>query len=291
MKITLGADPEIFIRNNTTKTFVSAHNIVEGTKKEPKNIFKGAIQVDGVALEYNIKPAKTMQEFAAYNNVLIKQLQEIVKEKNPDLSLAITPTAWFEQNYFDMGIPENAKILGCEPDFNAYTGEMNPIPITNKPMRTGAGHLHIGWTEKADINSPAHFYDCIAVTKQLDHSIGFLSHLWDPDKERQELYGKMGSFRPKPYGVEYRPLSNAWVRYPKLYPWLFKAVEKAMNDLEQNKKYWENANIPFKDIEFPNKFPNILFNKEKYHEVRKNISLYLNINYKHYLTQNQQVLV
>ena len=29
---------------------------------------------------------------------------------------------------------------------------------------------------------------------------------------RRELYGAPGSFRPKPYGMEYRPLSNAWLK-------------------------------------------------------------------------------
>jgi hypothetical protein len=35
--------------------------------------------------------------------------------------------------------------------------------------------------------------------------------LWDSDKKRRELYGALGAYRPKSYGVEYRVLSNAWL--------------------------------------------------------------------------------
>jgi hypothetical protein len=30
------------------------------------------------------------------------------------------------------------------------------------------------------------------------------------------LYGAPGSFRPKSFGVEYRPLSNAWLNSPEI---------------------------------------------------------------------------
>ena len=44
---------------------------------------------------------------------------------------------------------------------------------------------------------------------------------WDKDKDRIQLYGKNACFRPKPYGVEYRALSVAWLKYPDLYSWIF----------------------------------------------------------------------
>lgn len=282
MNITLGADPEIFVKKDNR--IISAHGIVEGTKTKPSPLYKGAIQIDGVALEYNITPANNKSEFTAYNLIVLKQVKEIVKKHDNGLSIAILPTVHFTQEYFDKEIPEENKVLGCEPDYNAYTGEINETPRTNKPMRTGAGHLHIGWEDPSPVHSQEHFMDCIAVTKQLDHSIGFLSHLWDRDSERQELYGKMGTFRPKPYGVEYRPLSNRWLAYPNLWPWMYDTANKAVNDLIDGHQYWVNKGLDWNRIGFPEHFPKMLEDKSAYNNIRKNLNILLGLNFHHTLT-------
>ena len=50
-----------------------------------------------------------------------------------------------------------------------------------------------------------------------------------------------GAFRPKPFGVEYRALSNAWVKYPMLHTWVFDSAkwifEHALNGGEMRPKY------------------------------------------------------
>jgi len=38
---------------------------------------------------------------------------------------------------------------------------------------------------------------------------------------RRELYGKAGAMRPKPYGWEYRVLSNYWMFEDKLVAWVY----------------------------------------------------------------------
>ena len=288
MTITIGADPEVFIHSISRNHCISAHGLIPGTKKDPFKVPLGAVQIDGVALEYNITPAKTAGEFTAHNLAVLHQLYGMIS-KNSDLSLLFKPTVHFPQTYFDKEIPEESKILGCDPDYNAYTECINLPPNTSKPMRTGAGHLHIGWTEDSD--SSSHFYDCLAITKQLDHSIGFFSYLWDKDTERQELYGRMGSFRPKSYGVEYRALSNAWVKYPKLYPWLFHTVIKAMSDLEKGIRYWEDPDLPFDAVGFPDEFPLNLdkytLRKKEYGNLRKNMSLLHGLNFKNSLLSKE----
>ena len=48
---------------------------------------------------------------------------------------------------------------------------------------------------------------------------GIISVLLDSSKSsarRKELYGKAGAHRPKDYGVEYRVLSNYWLKSPEL---------------------------------------------------------------------------
>ncbi len=227
----LGADPEMFLRDKA-KNFVSAHNLVPGSKQQPTPVMQGAIQPDGVAAEFNINPATSAGEFSANIISVLVQLQETINQKNKDLQLYCSPTATFGQDYFKK-LPHKAKLLGCEPDFDAWDdGRVNPKPKTNKPMRTGAGHLHLGWTKDQATTDEAHFWDCIQMVKQLDMILYPMSLLWDNDQTRRELYGRMGSFRPKSYGVEYRPLSNMWVSDPDLHLWIFEATIKAAQHLD-----------------------------------------------------------
>ncbi len=234
--ITLGCDPEIFVRNTkTTGQFqcISAHDLgIIGTKHEPEYSTGGMLQVDGMALEFAIYPCDTLKQWLDNIKQSMKVLEETIKKKNPSLVFHIEPVAHFTQTYI-RSLPQEVTKLGCEPDYNAYTGKMNPSPDAEKPFRTGSGHIHIGWTENQDPHSKAHFYDCCEVVKQLDTTLGNLAPLWDSDRLRRELYGQRGAFRPKPYGVEYRVLSNKWLKSKALQGFIFQATMRSMQLLEE----------------------------------------------------------
>lgn len=232
IKYLIGCDPELFIQNDKGH-FISAHDIIPGSKDSPVEVLSGAIQPDGTAAEFNIHPAETAEEFSENIRDVLTELTSRIHQFDPKLKLVVSPTATFVPIYFNK-LPPSAKALGCQPDFNAYTCSHNPMPATKKPFRTGAGHIHAGWTSGAGLNDEAHFFDCIEATKQLDQVLYPLSLLWDDDNTRRTLYGKLGAFRPKPYGVEYRPLSNAWVADPDLHLWVFKATKHALELIDQD---------------------------------------------------------
>jgi hypothetical protein len=135
--------------------------------------------------------------------------------------------AEFGKKYIDKQ-PKKATELGCDPDFNAYTGVQNPVPDGNSDFRTAAGHIHVGWGEGFDISSEDHMNDCIYITKALDNVLFVLSNMWDTDEKRRELYGQRGSFRPKSYGMEYRVLSNAWLKHPAITEFVYKLTTHVM---------------------------------------------------------------
>lgn len=225
IEILVGADPEVFMVNE--KGFVSAHGAIPGTKKAPYKVDKGAVQVDGMALEFNIDPAKNEEEFVANLNAVMAILKDMV----PGYELAAVPVAEFGAEYI-ASQPLEAIELGCDPDFNAWdNGAANPRPDGNASFRTGAGHVHIGWGSGFDVNDPEHLQACIMLTKQLDYYLGLGSLLYDDDTKRRTLYGAFGAFRPKPYGMEYRVLSNAWLKSDKLMSWVFRTTKKAFDDL------------------------------------------------------------
>lgn len=234
--LTFGCDPELFIRNILTRTYVSAHDIIPGDKKNPYKVKGGAIQSDGVAAEFNIDPVQDKSAWSDSIWKLRKILDNFSKLKAPSIYPTVESSVLFEKDYFN-SLPEEVKAVGCDPDFDAYDEDMNlspDLPTDNGNFfRFGGGHIHVGWDEGLFVGDESHFFDCIQVTKQLDMMLYELSPLWDTDLIRRSYYGKQGTFRVKPYGVEYRTLSNAWLKYPTLITWIYDATKLAMEILDQ----------------------------------------------------------
>lgn len=224
----VGCDPEIFVKKKGA--FVSAHGLVKGTKEKPQKIGTGFVQVDGMALEIGIVPAATSGQFIRRINTVMRDLQDMIPS---NMKLTISPVAYFSKEIMDT-TPEKAKELGCTPDFNGWTGGMNPAPTAPDNMRSAGGHVHLGWTNDKDPLDPPHFYSCCTLIKNLDYFLGVPSLLLDPDTERRQIYGKAGAFRAKPYGVEYRSLSNFWLTSPKLMRWVFDQTQLAFHTLAKD---------------------------------------------------------
>lgn len=236
MDFLVGADPEVFVQRDGK--FVSGHGLIQGDKKHPFKVDGGAVQVDGMALEFNIDPAKSSKEFVHSIRHVMGQLAAMV----PEYTLVATPVAEFGKKEIKRQPPE-ALELGCDPDYNAYTGEPNPKPDGERTFRTGAGHVHIGWTKDMDVNDPEHIEACRMLTKQLDVYLGIPSVILDPDTKRREMYGKAGCYRVKPYGVEYRVLSNFWLKSPELMAWVYKQTKLAFDKLIAGERRYENTNV------------------------------------------------
>lgn len=239
-KILVGCDPEVFVKQNGI--FKSAFGLIKGDKKNPQKIRRGAVQVDGMALEFNIDPASNEDEFCINVQDVFEQMCNMV----PDYEVVAVPVAHFTQEYMKSQ-PAAALELGCDPDYNAWTERENHKPNAFRPMRTASGHIHIGWTNGEDVSDPAHKNSCHIIGKQMDFYLGLASLEYDKDTERREMYGKGGCIRYKPYGVEYRTLSNAWLKSESLMRWVFrsavKGVQEAMNGNLLYEKYGDIQDI------------------------------------------------
>lgn len=221
----IGADPELFFKRRGE--FIAAGALIPGTKKAPHKVFDGAVQVDGLAAEFNIEPAVDERQFLHHIDSVMGQLRRMVPR---EYELSITATAHFDPEYMSKQ-PDEAKQLGCDPDFNAYNGQVNPRPMQHATMRTAAGHIHLGWTAGRDVMDPRHYASCCVMVKQLDFYLGLPSVILDKDTQRKEMYGKAGAFRPKPYGLEYRVLSNFWLLTPKLKQWAYRNTKAGFEKL------------------------------------------------------------
>ncbi len=238
MDLKIGADPELFLQRKSGE-FVGAHEInFPGTKEKPFPVKSGALQIDGFALEFNIDAANTRDEWLGN----IKDVYHEIQQRAEGYNVVAAPCADFNKEYFD-SCSEDVRRLGCDPDYNAYTGAKNSPPQGDVPFRTASGHVHIGWTTGADPFDQVHFEDCRAVIKQLDYALGCNSLLFDKDNRRRSLYGKAGAFRPKSYGVEYRVLSNVWLTDEALIEWVYDTTTKAVELLGEGTNFddlWGN---------------------------------------------------
>lgn len=228
IQVLVGCDPEIFVKRNGA--FHSAWGLIKGDKKNPFPVRNGAVQVDGMALEFNINPAKNEDEFVHNVSDVLAQLRAMV----PDYELVASPCADFDIEHMKAQ-PAEALELGCEPDYNAWVQGTNPRPNGDRPFRTASGHVHIGWVPKEEFGmDPLHTGNAFAVTRQMDFYLGLPSLAYDSDAQamkRRELYGRAGACRIKPYGCEYRTLSNRWLSSPKLMAWVHRNTLKGVQEI------------------------------------------------------------
>lgn len=224
MQILVGCDPEVFVKKENQ--FLSAFGLIQGDKKNPFKVNRGAVQVDGMALEFNIDPAYSEDEFCLNVQDVFNTMCKMV----PDYEVVATPVAHFSPEYMKTQ-PKEALELGCDPDYNAWTQLPNIKPNGDRPMRTASGHIHIGWTQDQNILDGNHLNSCNSAARQMDFYLGLGSLAYDHDSLRREMYGKAGCNRPKPYGVEYRTLSNAWLNSEKLMRWVYRNTVAGMNAL------------------------------------------------------------
>jgi len=233
-----GCDPELFVLDKDGE-YVTAEGLIPGTKEEPYPVPFGAVQVDGMAAEFNIDPATTFEEFRRNVTEVKKTLKKMLPK---GYSLSAVPAVTFSERAWAEA-PDNAKILGCTPDFNAWTGDVNPPPNceADERLRTASGHLHIGWTEGQDPHDLMHMSHCRDLVKQLDWYLGGWSTKKDPDLTRRKLYGKAGAMRFKPYGTEYRVLSNFWLTTKGKRFQVWNRMNRAIHDMRTS-FYPDDAN-------------------------------------------------
>lgn len=260
LQLKIGADPEVFLRDDETGKSISAYGLIGGSKVQPFLVPNGALQEDGMAAEFNIDPASTKKQFVANIQSVFGTLKQRLK---PGISLDISPVAYFDKEYFDAQ-PASSKVLGCDPDYDAYTGQPNPAPCNKAAYRTASGHLHCGWGSDIDPYSAVHRRDCEAVGRQLDYSVGIWSLLWDRDTIRRTLYGRAGAIRYKTYGLEYRTLSNAWLKSQALMEYVYDWTRIGVEELYYKRINWYSLygdlaqNIINNNIfDWPDKYPEL----------------------------------
>jgi hypothetical protein len=218
MFASIGCDPEVFVRDSGGD-IVSAIGLVGGTKEAPKPVQRGAVQEDNMLAEFNIDPAYTVEHFVHNINTVISELEGILDGK----TVEVKASHHFTKDAIQDG-GRQALEFGCDPDFNCWTLKPNNKPSPFTTMRTAGGHVHIGYDNPSEVKSAN-------IARMCEYYLGLPSVLIDNDSERRNLYGCSGAFRFKPYGLEYRVLSNFWIATDELKEWAFNEAQRCVADV------------------------------------------------------------
>jgi hypothetical protein len=222
----VGCDPELFITQGAK--IVGSERVLP-----PEGLAKGLVVRDGVQVELHPSPQTWPDMLVRDIGYAISQFDSYLKQYHPDTRMSFTPVVNMDPK--ELGeLSEKARILGCEPSENVYG-----LPPLNPPagylIRSAGGHIHL------DVSSL--IYDAknqrderYRLIPLLDALVGIPSVLIDRDpiqKERRKMYGRAGEYRNTAYGgVEYRTLSNFWLRHKALSLFVFQLSKMALDVLQ-----------------------------------------------------------
>lgn len=192
-----------------------------------------SILEDGAAFEVNIAATEYANSFYSYV-MQAKQYLSVLAGKY-GLSFSDTIVGNFDTANFWQDRDESFRdcvTFGCDPDSSFYRDiptegdhSLEPdipkqVDVSVYPYRFGGGHLHIeiphnlmGPDSVVDNYKYAIAFMCDAIIQTKN----IILHERDPEaieheKVRLQHYGNPGRFRIQPHGIEYRPLSNWWLR-------------------------------------------------------------------------------
>lgn len=235
-KYSLGADPEMFAVNGRNSlvpafTFLPPKEVLEFNKKTGLPCHAVPFW-DGFQAEWSVDPDTCLNVFCGDVRNGLQQFNAICKEKG------YTPTFQnvfrINPKWFAPEIDEQFIQLGCKPSDNAYKMKGQCMEDGRKlTHRFAGGHMHFGaW----DAPPP---YEHLVMT--LDKicgvwSVGAAANFDNP--VRRKYYGLAGEFRTPQYGrdgnnnirygLEWRTLSNFWLRHPQVMQATWEIARMAM---------------------------------------------------------------
>lgn len=155
------------------------------------------------------------ESLAASLGECITRLHNVVTEQGLQIDFSRLVTVRLDEL---TKLSDHAKFLGCTPSFNFYGRPMRVVNGLEYRRRSGAGHIHLGSEHIDNGRSQKRKKRLVKperLVPALDILTGIPSVLIDRDEgniERRKLYGKAGEYRLPKYGLEYRTLSNFWLR-------------------------------------------------------------------------------
>lgn len=238
--VNFGCDPELFFATRDGK-------IVGSEKVIPTAglFFKGKLRYDdgygkyvqdGVQVEINPQAKSCRGNLANEIGVAFRTLRAHLATL-PNMTVSFKSVVEVDKAELAT-LSDKAKLLGCQPSLNihdkAATVSVNPATYLT---RSAGGHIHLGL-------QPHLLPHAARLVPIMDYIIGNTCVLIDRDPmaaERRKVYGRAGEYRLPMHGVEYRTLSNFWLKSYQLMSMvmgLARLSNAILHTTEMTENYW-----------------------------------------------------
>ncbi len=211
--LTFGCDPEFFLEENGK--IVGAEKLID-IDKGASVAFGSQIIVDGVQAELNPASSYCREILAGHIQRCLSEVRNIIAAKRPNMKANFSTTVEVNPEEMDSLDPKS-RMFGCAPSFSVAKEKKPEIDGSTYPFRSAGGHIHLGARE-GNAQALKALREYRPMVNLLDILVGNTCVLIDRaegSKKRREVYGRAGEYRTPSYGLEYRSLSNFWLRaYP-----------------------------------------------------------------------------
>lgn len=221
----LGCDPEIFIVKETgrvrkRKAIIGSEAVIPEAGLPANSAYpqSNVLVRDGVQVELHPPPdtcrASISNSLTYLFNALDARLRTLGQGFKVDFSTVVTV------GKRDLAkLSEASRKLGCQPSLNIYGDKTVEIDGATYMKRSAAGHIHFGSPHITAGNVKPE-----RLVRLCDVILGNTFVLLDRDPgaaERRKHYGRAGEYRLPKHGLEYRTLSNFWLKYYPLMSLVF----------------------------------------------------------------------
>lgn len=236
----LGCDPEFFFVDAAHRVVGSERVLPEEGLKDP---FGSKIVIDGVQAELNPPSSGCRESLASF---IAEQFVTLGKRMaTMNFPYTISTTSVVEVDAEELAeLSPKARVFGCAPSFNLYNVHAKVgVDAATYRVRAAGGHIHLGSLPPQIWHDPTIHSAYISFEARdfrerlvplLDLLVGNTCVLIDRDPgqaERRLHYGRAGEYRLPKHGLEYRTLSNFWLRHYVLMSFVFGMARLAVDVL------------------------------------------------------------
>lgn len=254
-RLTFGADPEFFVTDSDGNV-VPAWEVIPEGKDNPRplpELGKGwFVFHDGPAVEVNFPPTERGDNLLDFVSLFGEWFYESVTEPSGGAHLLSLggDDYWF---YLDAPYAKDPRFtaLGCLPDLDAYTGEPHQARLEDMPtrstkngrayvQRSAGGHIHIGIDPWPEI--PKQAFMRIVSALYGNRPPG------DALRLNTHPYRKLGLYREKPYGVEFRSPGSAFLAPSGIFRDFMRRVDTLVRVLHTDPNTTEQLLAAYKTV-------------------------------------------